>query len=283
MGVSANHHYVPQGILRNFCFEGESIYYFSRHSKDRDIERRNIKSIFKKRQLNSKLNADGTTSDHLEKFFSKNFDDKIVDFVAHFQHVRVSDSPAFVSMTQHRFFVQCLYNLMKRTPEFHEPPAISVELERIIPAAIEDFLREVRPLTQEEIQTILSDEAKKRITQNARVDVLARQAPEILNLLAKRKVCFAYPRSERKSFIIASQPVVRLTNNRDSNLHTGDVELWVPLTPKFAAGLLTLRNHANVFELSDNAVRHFNMAIAQGSSAIASHSEVLLKSLIAPR
>jgi hypothetical protein len=281
--TSANHHYVPQAILRNFSFDGETVFYFTKRAPQRGVETRNVQSIFKRRHLNSTISQDGSRSDHLEEFYSTEFDDKIVSFLSKYGSVAASQSEVRVSDTDKRFFVQFLYNLMKRTPEFHEVANIAGKLDEMVPVAIRDYEREFGKLPESEQRNINDPKVRERIIQNARVDVLARQSDSILELMASREVCFARPIRSAKSFVIGSNPVVRMTNNRDMRLDIGDVELWAPFSPSLAIGLLTPRHRNNVFQLDDTFVRHFNRSVLLESLAVAARSRELLESLLKHR
>ena len=64
------HHYIPQFILRNFCFdEKENVKYFNKHTKN--VETKNIRNIFMENNLyRDEINC-GDDPTQLEKDFSK--------------------------------------------------------------------------------------------------------------------------------------------------------------------------------------------------------------------
>jgi hypothetical protein len=64
------HHYIPQFILRNFCFdEKENVKYFNKHTKN--VEIKNIRNIFMEKDLyRDEINC-GEDPTQLEKDFSK--------------------------------------------------------------------------------------------------------------------------------------------------------------------------------------------------------------------
>lgn len=113
--LSKDHHYVPQGILRRFCFEGETTYYLSkerfpdyyRAKKSRytaGVEERNIKTVFKRRHYNSYIAEDGKKYDFIERFFAKELDDYIPRWINIFEASLANrTSPSWDSQLRDRF------------------------------------------------------------------------------------------------------------------------------------------------------------------------------------
>lgn len=102
--LSKDHHYVPQGILRRFCFSGETTYYLTKerypdyyHAKKTKyllgVEERNIKSVFKRRHYNSYINANGQKDDFIERFFAKELDDYIPTWINIFETSLKNEAP----------------------------------------------------------------------------------------------------------------------------------------------------------------------------------------------
>ena len=280
MPVSANHHYVPQAILQNFCFEGESLFYYSKRRPELGVNLRNTASIFKKRHLNTYERLDGQKDSSLEDFFADHFDGQIGDLLETAQRHLSRNSMFSPSGDDFRFFVQFIYNHMFRTPEFHQPIVEESTTEKFFEGAIAEFEREHRKLSSEEAQNIRSEKSKKRIRDAGRVGGISRQSTKILNLMAEMKPVVASPANPKKRFVVTSNPVVRLTNCGGIRLDTDDIEFWTTLSPTVAIGLVRLPSARAPFRVLDHGVRHINLSLVNQSIAVAGQNERLIKSLI---
>ncbi|MGR3594781.1 MAG: DUF4238 domain-containing protein [Limimaricola soesokkakensis] len=118
MVASANHHYVPKAILKNFAFSGGSVFYLERKLRS-SVQRRNINSIFKKRHLNTYISRCGKRDDRLENFLSNEFDAKIGSVIDDVRRY-ISGSDHSIEPISKAFVVQFIYTHSKRTPEFYE-------------------------------------------------------------------------------------------------------------------------------------------------------------------
>lgn len=287
--LSKDHHYVPQGILRHFCFAGETTYYLSKqrfpnHYLSRrtkyplGVEDRNIASIFKRRHYNSFRAEDGKKDDSVERFFAKELDNFVPDWIKKFQQSLSADTNPSWSSEQRDRFVQFFYQHHKRSPDFLDPIVEDASAKTFSHDFVEKFETNHRPMSPEEIDLVTSKEFQNRVTSNSRVENLSRQSEKILETLASMRIVVASPLRQNKQFIVGSYPVARFENYPFQPLGESGVELWTTLTPNLAVGFVTDAGPSAI-KLEDNLVRRLNLTIAKQSSAIASKSPRLLLSL----
>ncbi len=232
--ISANHHFIPKAILRKFRFDGDSLYYFTKRSRKKGVQTKNINSVFKKRHLNSFKDSTGKSNDNLELWFGSGFDNHIKDLIEKWEKIATRQSPFMISGEDRHFFVQFLYNLMKRTPDFHQPGIDKNMTEE----ALEDVLREAEevsgPISKQEKMQFKGDAKTQNYKSIIRVKMLAGQSSKVLNLMEGKGIFIATPESKKKQFIVASSPVTNFLEKRDTDMWHPGYEIWVTLSLKWS-------------------------------------------------
>lgn len=277
---SANHHYVPQGILKKFCFSNEQLFYFSRNQQAKGVQVRNTKSVFKRRHLNSWIDESGNRRDSLERFFATNFDDPIVEFAVKCETAVATNTVNQIGDDDHRFFVQFLYNYIKRTPDIHELALEKSFSDGALNKVIDKFEDEYRELTADEKLQFHEKVGKKDYFQNARIHALSDQNPDILDMMATKNLLIGIPANNKKQFITASSPVARFQNVKGDTLKSGTFETWTTLSPRLVVGLMGKKTIPSLHKFPDSAVRKLNRQLARQSVAIGGSSKELIKSMV---
>lgn len=280
MNKSANHHYVPKFILREFCFSASTVYYYSRNSKYGAIEERNIGSIFKKRHLNAYRDSGGKRNDDLETFFGKHCDDTMAKVLSHVKKCFREKKVPSLNHIQKRDIFQFMFNHIKRTPEFHDK---IVGEDRLVDQVLEikdDFELINGPMSSEQQRWLKSYVDDKVFVEQARNYVLRQQNIEILNTLAKKTIVFAGPESPQKQFVVSSNPVIRLYNKKNARLDSEFLELWTTFSPQIALGLVAPNFHTNSVFIDSKEVRKLNVGLIEQSHAFVSKCPSLAKSFV---
>ncbi len=267
----ARHHFVPKAILRNFCFAGETTHYVSAHRKHPTAEQRNIETIFCKRHLNSFKRLDGTRDASLERFYSATLDDKISGVVAEVRSAIQKSGRVDLAPTTANFLRLFLYHHARRTPE----------AAGLTDSDLREFVQEQFPSMREKAASMFgedaasyffSDESSGRlmeIARSSRAQVRMKEYGSALDAIQSMSVVFAIPRGQFGRFVVTSNPVLRLTNDGNTNLVHGDVELWTTLAPDFALGLCKTEVLGGLIYLADDAVHHINQNLSGQSTALA--------------
>lgn len=280
MSKSKKHHYVPESILKNFCFNGTSTYYIRRDSSRKSIEPRNIDSIFCRRHLNSFERDDGSKNDLVERFFAYELDNHVPGWFEIFLTARRTGNLDFGSEGMRNLFVQFFYYHKKRNPDFVEPIVSEVAEQIFGQDAVQEFESRHRKLTIEERIQFQTPDFRQRCLNNSRVENFSRQSKKILERLRLMKIVVATPIKKNKQFIVGSYPVVRFENYRRQELGEEGVELWTTFSPKIAVGFVASHDTPDCIALPDSEVRKLNKTLTKQSSAVASGSSELLRSLV---
>jgi len=282
---SKEHHYVPKGILKHFCYrvqgKNRKIWYVDK-SKSGGIESKDIKNVFKKRHYYTVTDYDGNRDDSFETEFLQKLDDQIAAFIDLIQSL-ISDADQIdVDVPTTEFVRQFIEFYTKRNPDFvKEIPAVKDTKAEIL-KSVENLRSQAKDISEDEVEKMLTPTKIREIGDFARVAALVKSSPKSKAALGKLEVYFALA-PQKKQFVVGSNPVIIAKNKADAKLGDG-VELWSPLTPTFAVGLVEgIGVNGNVIRLSARIVREWNLFIVERSTEVGSKSKSLLGSLLNPK
>jgi hypothetical protein len=143
-----------------------------------------------------------------------------------------------------------------------------------------DELRQAVPHRLDEIEALATPKAKARTLRNVRVQTLGEPSAEVMRVLERRGIAILRIAQPKKSFIIGSRPVVKLTRHDRTDLNDPNVEMWLPIAADVAVGVGQGDGSVSLHHTVDERpVRQLNMAIARQSGAIAAGSAVLVQSI----
>ncbi|SLN43706.1 hypothetical protein TRL7639_02293 [Falsiruegeria litorea R37] len=254
-------HYIPKAILRNFCHSGKQLWFYNKERPQKGVDPRNVKSVFFEHHAATiwRRDAGGLVADHsVEAFFSKEIENHLPKIISNLAGYFTGRRKRDLAPEEKRYLVQFFYNHMLRTPD-----------------VMGSFLE--KTVSNLDLQESAKDLKWK---DNVRARALAHQNKEILEELFKGRVAIATPRTRKKQFIVASNPVLRLHQKNRANWLSGDVELWTALTPKLAVGILNEPGPLIGYKLSNLQVRDMNVMWAKQSRSIAGSSKELVTSLL---
>lgn len=289
MGQRAkHHHFVPKVLQRQFAHEGEQIWYATRTDGVWGApELRNISSTFRKRDLYT-IMMDGVYSDAIEREYYGGIDNYLGEIIPELLTAfREGKTPLFRGDALNEVR-KCALAMIRRTPDFS--PAIYGGDE----ARGRDFVEKAIALHTEQgappetiiaLQAELRDSA--RLTARGRdMRVRANVRPLVQSEKIFREFDVRWAVCEGKaSLILPSVISFRLGNGESTSLSNPRVELWMPITPKIAMGLV--RNPFGILPamtlISKTKVRQINEHAMQSSTSVASHSQALLESLTGRR
>lgn len=78
---SKRHHYVPQSLLRGFCFESATLLLFDRSRPELGIQARNKRGAFQNFYENSFTDFDGNQNSAAEQEFARRYDNNIHEVI----------------------------------------------------------------------------------------------------------------------------------------------------------------------------------------------------------
>lgn len=275
MSASRRHHIIAQMIQRRFVDEDGLIFLFDKRRPRLGILRVSTTNAFVERDLNTAVTPDGVRDASLETAFSaleseaKVVTDKIID------RARARKTPR-LTPKEREIWDFYFYCQQKRAPDVFHRLGFVDQLRKELPAYIEEYERDVRPLTPEERAIINSAEGVARIIQNTSVRARSAGGDEVMTVLGGRGLAVAVITRARKSFILGDHPLARFGGRLDDPAS----EVWMPIAPDVAVSPWQTRERGELLsEPTPDDVRRCNRMIFENSNVVASSSETLLRSL----
>jgi Protein of unknown function (DUF4238) len=280
--ISAKHHTVPQGILKNFCHSNDKFYYYSKSRPSEGVCSRDVEKKFFRRHYYSIKTSAGVRSDEFEREFLQKLDSQFAAFIR--ELIQILDSGAAPQWNNETgdFARQFIYYYQKRSPDFYETLNPEATVSQVVSeASVDPALAEIpgRDAFFERFKT--DTQYRTDLAEFARVKAQARESPVVMARLCNMSLAIAKA-APRSQFIVGSHPVVRLGAGSDRELGDGVVELWTPISPRYCIGVFGASRDDEhlVIELEQRKVKRLNNAIYRQSRQVGSASERLLKSIV---
>ena len=229
------HHYIPQGVLKRFCYRPKKIWYYSKKRPEEGVDSRDILKKFRKRHYYSLEDSSGKKTDILEREFLQVLDSRFCEFIEEFINIISNGSTPKIDLSTRQFLQQFVYYYTKRNPDFAAKLGIYNEPENEVIAALDSYESKFGKIDQSARNKYLLPDKVRSLTEYARVQSLARQSPVVNKRLDIMSLHFAFA-PPNKQFLIGSNPVVRLENKKNASLGDGDVEIWTPISPNILIG-----------------------------------------------
>jgi hypothetical protein len=175
--------------------------------------------------------------------------------------------------------ISFFYQQFRRVPDFYDALLTPEQHQAQVGKFLDEFDKEVRPLTNKERSDFLDPASLSRSYRNVRVSSLKNGSDNVLSIIAARGLAVVRIPNPRKSFVLGSRPVVKLTPPETNDLTDPRVELWLAIAPDLMVGIGPLDQRETLVDISDRNVRLMNEAVCAQSSQIIGRSRELIASL----
>ena len=277
MLVPKKQHFVPQMLLNEFTDDAGWLHWA--RIQDPVIRRARPAELFHKKHLYSTVSAAGAKDPVMERFLS------LLEFEAAqiirviIANVRAGRTPN-LSPDQRSIWYFFFLVQWRRTPENQRSCMSDAEVTEMLHDIL-DKVREKLPERASEIEALSQPEAIERTIRNVRVQSLLRLSTEVMDVLERRSISILRITNPKKSFIIGSRPVVKMTSPGRTDLNDPSVEMWLPISSDIAMGAGQGGGAVDLHLLSDaRPVRQLNEAIAAQSGTVAARSPALVRSIL---
>lgn len=280
--IPKRHHFVPIMLLENFVDAEGWLHIHRRQNPLLDVHRVRPNNAFLESDLYSLINIDGHRDPTLERQLSiiegvvAGIFDQIIT------EARQGKAP---SLSPQEIEQVLIYQHLqwKRTPDVQRGVTSDAAGFQMIDSLLADIEAKF-PNRTAEIASFRQADSQRRILHNARVGSVTGLSSEALSAMRSRGLAVMHITARNKQFIIASQPMLKLTRPGRTHLADPVVELWFPIAPDIAIGLGTGRGKPTLWPMSDSSwLRSFNRGLAEQSSSFAASSPDLIRSLANPR
>jgi len=278
--MSKRHHFVPQMLLRRFVDHNSNLYYFDKRFPSRGVLVSTSQNLFLENHLYTAEDKDGVKDVELESYFSEleGRADHIIEKIV--TAARKEQKPNLTSYEK-EIWNLFFYYQWKRVPDYFRKIHALMDFDRSLHEAVTTFETEHRPFTDDERRNLQDPAWRDRIKQGAIVQALADPGPLVETALSQKGLGVVVIQKPNKSFVIGSNPVLRLSLPGRSHLTDPTVEIWLPVAHDILVGPAPLPQQELVVGLrEDRHIRYINESILKQSTVIAGRSKELISSLV---
>ena len=278
MSIPKDQHYIPRMLLKRFTDKEGNLYFYDKRHPDKGVRRRAPKNLFYERHLYTQVEEDGTQDASVETEFLAVLESEASPVIEKIVSAARRGHPPKLSPVEKDIWVKFSYNQFVRVPEtrgkYRED--ILQKIRRKI-----DFIGRFRPFTDRELSILDDEETMERLFRNSSIQSVRMASVKVSGVLSEKRVGVAVIRNPkpRRSFVIGSNPVVKMSHPERSHLADPTVELWLPLARDVAVSPCP-GDRDKVVSANDRHIREINKSIFQQSTVIAGCSRELIESVL---
>ena len=276
MSRPKNQHYIPQMLSKRFANQEGKLYVYDKSHPDKGVQKKDPQKTFVRRHFYSQEEEDGTRDVSVEtQFLAPLESDASLVIEKIVNAARRGQTPG-LSSDEKDIWVKFSYNQFVRVPETRE--TYKEEVFQELRSEL-DFIGQFRPFTDHELSILDDEETMERLWRNSAIQsVRMTHAKEVFDILLEKRIGVAVIRNlkPRRSFVIGSNPVVKMSHPEQSHLSDPTVEVWLPVARDVAITPCP-GEHDKVVSANDRHIREINKSIFQQSTVIAGCSRELIE------
>lgn len=277
MSTQKRHHVVPRMLLKHFADERGYLFARDRRTPARGVFAEHFDKFFIETHLYSYRADDGSRDPAPERELGKVEAAAGPVIEAVITSARGGTFPPLAD-AQRAALDDFAYRQWKRAPEVLNRLSLE-DFHATIDRSLAEIERQIGPLPIEQRAHFVSEQYRARAFHNAKLDAMLSEGPEVLKALAGSGLYIAVISHRRRSFIVGSFPVTKLSRPGDGRLGGPATELWLPI----AHDIAVVWHGPPAYRLVDfsdmAAIRNTNEAIARQSTIIAGRSRELVASV----
>lgn len=272
------HHFVPKMLQKQFINIEGGLWTFDHRRPAKGVWCGKTDALLLQGHLYSHVREDGSKDTELEVWFSRleSVAAPIVEKII--KQARTWKRPALTTAEREcwDFF---FYQQFRRVPDLYDALLTPEQHQAQVEKYLDEFDRQVRPLTNKERNDLLDPAKLARAYRNLRVSSLKTGSDNVLSVIAGRGLAVARIPNPKKSFVLGSRPVVKLTPPESNDLRDPRVELWLAIAHDIMVGVGPPEQREAIVDISDKNVRLMNESVSIQSSQIIGRSRELIASL----
>ena len=278
MSRPKRHHYIAQMHSKRFTDPDGILYVFDKRFPQKGVQKRTPRNLFVEGDLYTQFDETGTKDVSVETEFLAPLEGKagpVIEKIV--SAARRGDTPN-LSVAEKDVWVEFTYIQFKRVPERREKnkEEILQEMRRKL-----DFIRRFRPFADRELSILDDEETMARLFRNSSIQSVRMTSVKVSGVLSEKRIGVAVIRKPKpkRSFVIGSNPVVKMSKPGRSHLSDPTVEVWLPLARDVAVTPCP-GERDKVVSANDRHIREINKSIFQQSAVIAGCSREVIVSLL---
>lgn len=274
-GGSKNHHFIPQGVLKHFCFEGSSLLRFDCDRPALGIHQRNKNKSFQSFHSNSFETQDGRRNDAAESWLDQNVDNKIAPLIEKLRGELQSNGNTELVPKDRELLARYLCSSFSRKPSIRSEIFRNFDLDAIVDSVFEKL-----DLSRSAYEQENGDSSNPVSYGDALIALLpAVEVDEVLDKLKKWSLIIARPAVDFDQFVIGDALPIRLERPIADRGESGS-EIWTTLAPDLAVCFFEhgspLTEQCYFIEIGTKEVRELNQYIIEESNVVACKCPIYL-------
>ncbi|TIW49303.1 MAG: DUF4238 domain-containing protein [Mesorhizobium sp.] len=205
----ADHHFVPQFLLRNFADDAGALHVFDRRTLARGVFQNPPGKVFFERQLYTSFEKDLSKNVDLELAFA-HLEGTVAPLIARIVETAKHNRGVALHSNERQLLAIYTYYQWKRVPDnfrqFSSLATFRIDGEKVL----REFETRYRPLDDHEREYFGKEETWRRMLQNVRRDVISKGNASIVDTVESMNLCIVNISNPKKAFIISSYPVYKL-------------------------------------------------------------------------
>ena len=275
MSKPKRHHYIAQMHSKRFADPDGILYVFDKRFPHKGVQRRTPRNLFVEGDFYTQFDDEGTKDVSMETEFLAPLEGKASPVIEKIVNAaRRGDLPN-LSPVEKDIWVKFSYNQFVRVPETREK--YKEEIFQEIRSKI-DFIGRFRPFTDRELSILDDEETMERLFRNSSIQSVRMTSVKVFGVLSEKRIGVAVIRNPKpkRSFVIGSNPVVKMSHPERSHLADPTVEVWLPLARDVAVSPCPGKSD-KIVSANDRHIRAINKSVFQQSEVIAGCSRELIE------
>ena len=278
MSKPKRHHYVAQMHSKRFAGPDGILYVFDKRFPDKGVQKRTPRNLFVEGDFYTQFDDKGAKDVSVETEFLARLEGKASPVIEKIVTSARRGHPPNLSPVEKDIWVMFSYVQIKRAPETREnyKKEVFQDVRREI-----DFIGQFRPFTDHELSILDDEETMERLWRNSSIHIVRMRFEKgVFEILSEKRIGVAVVRKPKpkRSLVIGSNPVVKMSHPDRSHLADPTVELWLPLARDVAVSPRSGESD-KVVSVKDRHIESINRSIFQQSTVIAGCSRELIESL----
>ena len=268
-------HYLAKMLLDRFTDKDGKLY-CCRKENPRSIFQTTPKNVFSEGNLYIQYDENGKRDASVEKGLSQ-FEGKANEVIEKIVSAARTGIKPGLTPDEKKIWDEFLCKQWRRLP-LKRTETISDD--SLYKKCLDGFENERRPLTDSERRWFDDPKRKDRILKNSWVKSVELSGGELMRVLGDKGLCVAVIRNPKKSFVIGSNPIVKITPNGHTRLDDPAVEALFPIAYDVVVSVCLSRGEEKLFDENDSDhIRQINETICKQSDMIVGRSRELITSL----
>lgn len=278
MSSPKRHHYIPRMLLKRFSNEHGIFYVFDKRNPDKGVHKRKLENLFVERHLYTQVDAKGAKDVSVETEYLSSLESKASRLFKKLVFAaRRGDAPCLTPVEKD-ICIEFFYCQHMRVPERGgrtKEEAYQRSRRRI------DFMSRFRSPQEGELPIAYEDGTFRRLWKNARSEILRIENPVVIDVLSQKQIGVAVIRKPkpRRSFVIGSNPVLKLAHSNRAHLNDPAIDFWLPLSRDVAVSFCS-GERDKIVALRDRHIESLNRNAFDQSAVIAGCTRELIEALL---